>query len=1340
MKRLLLSILMVVIGLSAFSQSPSRLISLTPAYPVAIGESAIDDVVFSNGVLNLSDIELDSLPQYEIRYIDTQTFRYSEMGYGFYVKADSLHSLNVVYSYDLSEQPQGEIKFNEATGRFKYYPTPDEYKRFYVTFTATNGTESISEKVEFCPMPLSAPEAEIFDSEGKMPDAGDYITIAETPASDPLGTEERSGFDISLSGKDIIFDNAVKNKVWGLNGREDINEMNIYAERLIIRSALRFPGSDINIHAKEVIYEDNGSEIASINTTPISTETLTNGAGSDGANAGNINLYIKEFRANIGLRFISNGAKGQSTNRNGTPGNGGNGGTIRSTIDINSYCDLARGSGGIKYDVSPDGSTTAGPIIGCGAIGSDGHFILINNPNAYLHPYYIAAVIRHANDAFINNYTEYALQVCSEYRKEINAYLDTADEDEIQSMIDLGIDVASGETAMENILGFKNELLEIDKMLFKLEQGLDYFGNPKGWVPLLSFEVYLKNYDNEIGRAIPTLYMYYWMNRIDRTLQEKVRASQEAAIQTEQEMDSNIELLNSLTLEVPILEDEAEEINRMVQDLTIRIEILQNQLMAKAIKNVKKRNRLKKLFGIGNLIAKVLPIFGTPGKAIGSGLSTVLSIASSGVNYLTGMDYYAEIKDVGEKCDEQFFNNLKTSLTSAKTSVSQKDFKGLTAACKSMYETASPLINNIQEAYNVLSKGSAPNSEVQAEYNKLIASSPEWNSMKAQVDELNVKKNELLNHINQVFSDMTTTISDVSNNVLALDAFRRDAFKGNSKRDLNAMLYLERMEQRAKNRLLLYDYYLRKAYEYRLLQAYNGEEFNLNGMFDRLETLGLALDSVVNVPAYNTLSSIYKERVSDMTHKIIEEYTYNQPEKSTKFPIIISKDQLDAINANGSVTLNLYELDKGSYFFQDEENIRIVNLGVKHIKAHAVGNASRSRLALDMKHSGMSQYRKNGRIYWFDHMSRNNDNPHFWRTTIDFNDVAEETYPETHQNSVAISSLLSSILNNNIESVMLFSRPSVWSDITMSKLVQTNGDDVVIDSLVLELQYDYTLRPDNIRNIDVTANNDLMPYIASSAEDISGKGSGYGPLYRSYRTSSQPITFTAVDKYETYYFKNWTDRSGKVVSDKTDLTVNRQKDQFYIANYERRVPILSAPDTITIHESNENNEYIVHVGNIGSGDMEMDWYVSDSLSNCVYLKGVAKGIDEGSFTFSFNSVPNELDSLEIFAPETDMMSKKIYIAVDDDIKQAIADKMESIAGSYVNVRVSPNPMRDYVKIEGEGLLSVSIYSITGKEMYRSGIGGSHSATINVAGLPIGVYIISVKTRDGMISKKLLKTN
>ena len=112
-----------------------------------------------------------------------------------------------------------------------------------------------------------------------------------------------------------------------------------------------------------------------------------------------------------------------------------------------------------------------------------------------------------------------------------------------------------------------------------------------------------------------------------------------------------------------------------------------------------------------------------------------------------------------------------------------------------------------------------------------------------------------------------------------------------------------------------------------------------------------------------------------------------------------------------------------------------------------------------------------------------------------------------------------------------------------------------------------------------------------------------------------------------------------------------------------------------------------------------------------------------------------VSNLEVFAPETDVMSKMIYIAQVDDKYL----KVEDIAKDDVNVRIYPNPMREYVNIEGDGLQSVRIFSLSGREMYQKSLGGESTTSVNVSNLPIGVYIITVKTKDGVTNKKLLKT-
>ena len=1348
MKRFLLSILGGVIGLSAFSQSPSRLVSLQSTYPLVVGEYSTGGVMLSNGCLYMHDVEVDSLPRYEIGYIDVQTVRYSDYSHGFVIKADSLHSPNVTFAYEVKgeQQPEGVIDFNAATGRFTYYPKADEYKSFVISFSATNGSTSVLEDVEFDLVPQTVSEVEIFQSRGVLPSAGDYTIVVETPTEKFLNNQNRTAYSVNISGKDVIFDDALQNKVLKLSKRTDIYELNIYAERLIIRSALSFPQTDITIYAKELIFEDKYGQLSSISTSPLQEKIVADGQGRDGAKAGDLSLYVKDFKADAGKRFILIGAQGQSTNRNGTPGKGGNGGTVKSTIDISGYCDMARGNGGIKYDVAANGAAVAGPIIGYGDMGTMGTFNLIKKPYAYLHPYYIAAVMRHANDAYINNCIDEVAETYLEYHDLIDEYLNSNSgntggthegiidgedgilraKERMKANEDFEWLLDDNET--ETKLELQSDLIEMESVMFKIGQGLDYFGNPQGWTPLLSFEVYMENYKNEVNRAIPTLYMYYWMNHVDLTLQRRVEASKLAAEETEQNLDNNMASLNSLVFEVPVLQDETEEVSQRIVDVTEKLEKLQDELMRKAKHNVRKRNRLKKIFGIVKTVANVLPITGALGTAIGEGIDVALKFADNIINLTGGEGYstfYSSIKDM--KCDENFFSGIDTAVTNAKTNAKSHNMQGVVDAATDLNKTIKPLFENLKYLQETLSKSSAPNGEVQAEFNKLMAQSAQWQALKAEIEELNARKEELLNRMNQVLSDMTTTVAEINSDALAYDVFNRQTYMESSKRDINAMLYLEKMKQRENNRLLKYHYYLRKAYEYRLLKPYEGDEFNVVGLFERFEKLGLAVDSVVNKEAYDALGSTFQKILSEMTDNIIYDKSYNPSEQATHISIVLTKDQLDAINAGDEITLNVQK-----EFQLYEDNVRILDIEIERMDKHIEGNASKARVMdLNLAHSGTSIFRKEGNLYWFNHMSPRTTNPHKWG--IRYNAVTDKT--EAIHPSPSSTSLLSYLIGAG-DNVMLFSLPSAWSDITISKNV-TGGADIVIDSLVLNLTYSFDRRPDRIRNIDIHVSDGLMPYIACSEEDVNGRSSGTGHIQRSYRQNSKRVTFTAAEKYGTYYFTNWTDQFGRVVTDKTMLTIDTKNDQVYTANYERKVPVLDVPDTIRV--GSNDGIYTVKVRNIGLGNTEMDWYVSDEENEqWVHLDGgEAEGIDDGHFTLRFDANTtgiDRVDSIEVFAPETDLMSKMVYIVQDG----STPDFIEAIENIGDDVQIHSNLTGDSFTIKGDGILSVCAYSLTGREVGVQHCNSCDIVTMDLQTVPHGVYLLVIKAKKGTICRKVLK--
>ena len=181
MKKIVLLIVLSLIGigvLPSYAQSPKRFVNFTPAYPLAIGNVATDSFQYTHSGLDLCDIIQDSLPVYEIGSIYDKTVDYTESGIGFYVKADSLHSDNVSYSISVDSLPTGPIEFNSTTGRFKYFPDTEDYRTFYVTFSATDGTDTVSEIVKFVIRPQVVPEQYSINNKGVFPYGEDYSIVA----------------------------------------------------------------------------------------------------------------------------------------------------------------------------------------------------------------------------------------------------------------------------------------------------------------------------------------------------------------------------------------------------------------------------------------------------------------------------------------------------------------------------------------------------------------------------------------------------------------------------------------------------------------------------------------------------------------------------------------------------------------------------------------------------------------------------------------------------------------------------------------------------------------------------------------------------------------------------------------------------------------------------------------------------------------------------------------------------------------------------------------------------------------------------------------------------------
>ena len=1304
----------------------SMQLSTFMGYPLTVGDNNDANKQIAFNKLLPIDVELDSMARFQIGAIPNQTvWHEGDITIGFYVLTDTLQATNVVLDYSIDFPPQGKIIFDEITGRFKYFPNKFDTRPFTVTFTAQSGNNIVSQDVKFTLMPATQPEYAAFGVEPVKPtpsSTDDYTIISETKKNNvPFNNNPtRTIYSYSISGKELVFDSNINNKLRYLNGRKDIEELNIFAEKVIVRDVLRFYQTNVTIYAKELVFEDKPGVIASINTSPEMWDTYTNNAGENGANAGNITLYIQDYKqTNSAFRFILVGGKGRDTNGNAVPGNGANGGKVTSTIDVSAFCDKIHGSAGASSDKTKFGTH-----------GNNGTFIHYDKEFAWLHPNFISAVVKHAKDAYMNVYNGFTYDIFTEYSESI---ADFKASDEWEGTDD------------EQKMELTNAENEMQTVMFRITQNLDYFGNPMGWVPMLSFEINKMAFEQEIEKAIRVMYLSYWLKNIEGSNEQRINACNEAIKMVKQDLADNKEFINQLVLLIPELQDETAVLQQQIEDLIQRIENKRNELLAQAKDNVKKRNDLNKVAGVLSAVAKVAPVvgacFGPVGVAIGGAVGGAASIGSNALSKTTNAsDSYGYADAIGGfvgKADTVLringgFNDISVALNNIDMSSLGSTYSTVKDAYNTISSTVEPLMGSIEKLYNVFSQSSTPSDQVHAELNKLLAESKEYQQLISDANVLNGKKEEVLQKLANTFNNIATTGVEVQKNIVAIDGLSRDVFNNNSKRDLRAMQYLDDMERRAKERLLKYHYYMGKSYEYRLLKPYTAE-LNLSSMVERFTTIAEANPNkpILDAQDFQNLKAVYEEQLSTVTATILDEYNTNRPELSVPVRFSLTAKDLEALNDDRDIILNIFERGMIPPY---EENVRIVSFKIHDIKARLEGNQNPSFAYFDLllEHSGKSMVRKEGEIYWFNHINNQNQNPVTWGIRYD----ARYGMTNAKEPSFASQSLLYSLLEKlgQTNNIMIYSRPGAWADIRISKNNVVSGNTkMVIDELTFELQYDFTQRPTQNRNLDVYARDidehstTFMPYIEVSRADKNGRSNGRSVMYRTYNRDTD-VTLTAPKEYGRYQFVNWTDRYDAVVS--TDLSVNTRltNDVALTVNYKYMGAVLKTADTIYI--SSDAGFTTIQVENLGVEEME---WTAVSNNSWLRITDGESGVDDGYISLEFDTNPlvsERIGSLTI-TTEDGEQSATVYV-VQQEQSQATGIKENTLS----RTKIYPNPVNDKLYIENDGTTEVLITDALGRFMY-------HTTIVNAGSIPIGswnggLYIVTLKTAKDSSVYKIVK--
>jgi hypothetical protein len=1244
---------------------------------------------------------LETLPYYNIGEIPSQVV-YEDIITTFYVWSEDLGISASLYIEDIQPQISGRLTFESSTGRFSLKPDSEDYGRHLVVFGAHLNGDTVFQEVYFDFVPRLEAEQTVFGLTPARP----------VPAPDDLAfvsIEERDGW-AAIAGKKVIFDESIDNYFSSfLEGISDSEEVEFYAEELIIQSPLNLPGTNVTIYAKSLIFGENGY----IDTKPETDALANSGDGRKGKDGGNFEVYIGRIDAPPGKRFRAFGAIGQQSPQ-GIGGDGGDGGDFISNLNLNRFVDHGGGPGGEGKDGRSFGTK-----------GQSGRQEFTGRLNQWVHPHFIRAVLAHLDAAYLNNHFNFTKTTIESYLKTLKQYRNSEEWDSVDNVIQMELNQLGGEMA---------------ETLNQIANHHDYFGNPAGWVPMLSFELNRIAFEAEIDPALRILYLAYVLEKKDLSRDEQIIALQNLRDQLSDEIPIlEAEFIATLN-ELEGLEPRVEDIAIDIENISADIQKLEEELIDRAQYLVEERHKPKKkslwrrIAKTVGTVAKVLPIPGAQPAlaAVGEGLSAISKIDFGNFSITeTPGQIVGAIDDVTAVLDQKKYKENAQAFIDVikeldKDSIKQFKFPDFTP----VVNIAESIYTSVDELRAEVGETEAPIEEIRVELERLKAESPEFKDLVNRVENLMEVKTAIFVEIQEANAKTTALTSQIQQSLLTISGANEEISAEARLKDLRTSLYVKEMAQRARKRLIKYHYNLARAYEYRLLRPYPNE-IDLPGVFDRLVQLmdGFSQNDMLTEAEFNILRAVYDDALAEVTVNILDIYNTNAAERSTPVEFNLSGEDLATLNAGRSVNLNLF---RRGFIPVYEIGPRILEFEVIEVVASQEGPTPQEINNVDFRfeHSGITRLTSSanqhdeGQIYLFNHYAPGNSNPIIWEARYD----VESNLITPKSPSASSESLLRSLLQlgnvdtGNPENLLLYSRPGAWADIRVTKNDNNDsGARMILEKVRIRVVYDYYSVSDDLTAVEVVTNNNMLPYISLNKADNFQRKDGWGDFRRTYpRTRNGELSLSAPLEYGVWEFVEWTDFFDQPLSQNNEITISLNEDQMLKANYRLVQPELGIPnDTIWI--SGEEGIEETEILNVGGG--ELNWTVSTSSPWLTIIDG-AEGVNNGRTLIAFedNSVGEIRTAyLNVIAPESIEFRDTIVVMQSPRTTRSNdLWRKETLVQKYY-----PNPTMEALNLElheilvGGQLTIIDVNGTVGESLKIT----SSLMTVSLSDYAPGIYLI-----------------
>lgn len=724
----------------------------------------------------------------------------------------------------------------------------------------------------------------------------------------------------------------------------------------------------------------------------------------------------------------------------------------------------------------------------------------ITAANAWVHPLQIECVLRYARDAFLAEAREDVATLLLPYERALASPLPSAQ--------GANLPWVTGEAVR-----WTSAQAEVASILHRLRNQLDYFGNPAGYMPLLSLQATLRLYDLETEDALRTLLLASWVQQKADAEQSAANAFGAAITAANEDTDRVAEQLVKAEAKMTALDQEMSALQARLEGLSNELELLRTDLFNEAASDLHRQGAIKFGVKMAAAICQVIPVGQPVLGTIGKLASTAADVKEEGVPDTLGKmgDTIKKAREAAEKAKKAKDEAKKKDKAAADAPEAKKKAAAWEVAGKGL-GTALSMAGEAIGALQVSEE------EIDAELAKLVASSPKWKALTAKISALNKDKTRLFTELGAVLLAIGEGYARLASNADAVVTMQEERNEKLGTLSVEAIQVISRMGQSARLSLQRSLYLLVKAYETTVLKPIE-VDWSLDAVLDKITALmkGTKTLTAADLNAFAVaVKPLFDENRKKIKASLLADYDFANL-KSSDLEFGFTREQtaerLDALRAGQQVQLD--PLVNG-LILPAQERAKAVAFACKSLRFSNAGPAApkSGNAILTLRTDGDGTARRGAHLY-----ALRSDAPRVWMWTYHFSDrTLQASVP-----SLSSLDLLNLLLDSDSDEIkQKLAAPPAWSGLTLAldfspPLAPERRPN--LEDLLLICTVESAPSPAAERVLDVRAGS-ASARIGITPADLAGRTKACGDAYRVYGNGAK-VSLSAPASLGDRPFSHW---------------------------------------------------------------------------------------------------------------------------------------------------------------------------------------------------------------------------